>query len=101
MTLVGGPCTTGPGIVIDEEKKNPIRSWHDIKEDNIPFMRKAMKFYDSLATRAVKNGHAIDVYSCALDQTGLAEMKNCYSSTNGKTSRFIYVISSDGLFSDL
>jgi protein transport protein SEC23 len=83
MALVGGPCTTGPGMVIDEEKKNPIRSWHDIKEDNIPFMRKAIKFYDGLAARAVKNGHAVDVYSCALDQTGLAEMKACYSQTNG------------------
>ena len=83
LSLVGGPCTTGPGMVIDEEKKNPIRSWHDIKEDNIPFMRKAIKFYDGLAVRAVKNGHAIDVYSCALDQTGLAEMKSCYSQTNG------------------
>jgi protein transport protein SEC23 len=83
MTLIGGPCTTGPGIVIDEEKKNPIRSWHDIKEDNIPFMRKAMKYYDALSTRAVKNGHVIDIYSCSLDQTGLAEMKNCYSQTNG------------------
>lgn len=52
-------------------------------------MRKAMKYYDALAARAVKNGHAIDVYSCALDQTGLAEMKSCYSATNGKPLSFI------------
>ena len=83
MMLIGGPCTHGPGMVINEELKNPIRSWHDIKEDSVPYMRKATKFYDALATRAVKNGHAVDIYSCALDQTGMTEMKNCFNSTNG------------------
>uniref|UniRef100_A0A0K0EQM8 Protein transport protein SEC23 n=1 Tax=Strongyloides stercoralis TaxID=6248 RepID=A0A0K0EQM8_STRER len=83
MTFVGGACTHGPGMVVGEELKNPIRSWHTIKEDNATYMRKATKFYDSLAHRTVKNGHVIDIYSCALDQTGLAEMKALYHSTNG------------------
>ena len=42
MTFMGGPCTYGPGMVVNEELKDPIRSWHDIKEDNIPFMRKVL-----------------------------------------------------------
>ncbi|VDL75951.1 unnamed protein product [Nippostrongylus brasiliensis] len=83
MTFVGGACTHGPGAVVGEELKTPIRSWHTIKEDNAIFMKKATKFYDSLAGRAVKNGHAIDIFSCALDQTGLLEMKNCFNSTGG------------------
>ncbi|TKR69803.1 hypothetical protein L596_021908 [Steinernema carpocapsae] len=83
MGFVGGACTYGPGAVIDDELKNPIRSWHTIKEDNASYMKKATKFYDSLATRVVKNGHTIDVYSCALDQTGLSEMKSCFNSTGG------------------
>ncbi|CAD5233025.1 unnamed protein product [Bursaphelenchus xylophilus] len=83
MTFIGGACTVGPGMVCNEELKSPIRSWHDIKEDNAVYMRKAIKFYDSLAARTVKNGHAIDVYACALDQTGLLEMKNCFNLTNG------------------
>ncbi|VDO40188.1 unnamed protein product [Haemonchus placei] len=83
MTFVGGACTHGPGAVVGEELKLPIRSWHTIKEDNAIYMKKATKFYDSLASRAVKNGHAIDIYSCALDQTGLLEMKNCFNSTGG------------------
>ena len=28
-----------------------------------------------LAKRAAENGHTVDVYACALDQTGLNEMK--------------------------
>ena len=31
--------------------------------------------YEALANRAANNGHVIDIYSCALDQTGLHEMK--------------------------
>uniref|UniRef100_A0A915EK87 Protein transport protein SEC23 n=1 Tax=Ditylenchus dipsaci TaxID=166011 RepID=A0A915EK87_9BILA len=83
MTFIGGACSNGPGMVVNEELKTPIRSWHDIKEDNAQYMRKAVKFYDQLSARAVKNGHAIDIYSCALDQTGLSEMKSCFNSTNG------------------
>ncbi|GMS79302.1 hypothetical protein PENTCL1PPCAC_1477 [Pristionchus entomophagus] len=83
MSFVGGACTHGPGEVVGEELKNPIRSWHTIKEDNAPYMKKATKFFDGLSARAVKNGHVIDMYSCALDQTGLLEMKNTFNSTGG------------------
>lgn len=30
-----------------------------------------------LANRTATNGHCIDIYACALDQTGLLEMKCC------------------------
>ena len=61
----------------------PIRSHHDIEKDNAKYMKKAMKHYESLATRACNNGHAIDIYACALDQTGLLEMKSCPNNTGG------------------
>uniref|UniRef100_A0A915BSI6 Protein transport protein SEC23 n=4 Tax=Parascaris univalens TaxID=6257 RepID=A0A915BSI6_PARUN len=83
MTFIGGACTHGPGAVVGEELKNPIRSWHTIKEDNAPYMKKATKFYDGLGARAVRNGHVIDIYSCALDQTGLNEMRACFNTTAG------------------
>ncbi|VDM39854.1 unnamed protein product [Toxocara canis] len=116
MTFIGGACTHGPGMVVGEELKNPIRSWHTIKEDNAPYIKKhkykeicfeqkeenqqleilnldgerrfvkglpATKFYDGLGARAVKNGHVIDIYSCALDQTGLNEMRACFNTTAG------------------
>lgn len=44
-------------------------------QDNAKYMKKAMKHYEALGTRVASNGHAVDVYSCALDQTGLLEMK--------------------------
>lgn len=115
MTFVGGPATQGPGMVVGEELKTPIRSWHDIEKDNAKFMKKATKVrkqpteeyaggaaltltmsvcanvcpclfvfvqhYESLAHRASTNGHIMDLYACALDQTGLLEMKCCCNYT--------------------
>ena len=49
---------------------------HDIDKDNAKYVKKAVKHYEGLAKRAADNGHAVDLYSCALDQTGLLEMKS-------------------------
>lgn len=35
-----------------------------------------------MANRSAQNGHSIDIYACALDQTGLLEMK-CLSNLTG------------------
>ncbi|XP_052698712.1 protein transport protein Sec23A-like isoform X1 [Crassostrea angulata] len=83
MLFAGGPCTQGPGMVVDDELKNPIRKHLDIEKDNVKFMKKAMKHYEMLANRAAKNGHVLDIYACALDQTGLHEMKFCPRYTGG------------------
>ncbi|XP_067000933.1 protein transport protein Sec23A [Anabrus simplex] len=83
MLFVGGPCSQGPGQVVNDDLSQPIRSHHNIVTDSAPFLRRAVKHYESLASRAVANGHALDIYSCALDQTGLLEMKNCCDSTGG------------------
>ncbi|XP_061552811.1 protein transport protein Sec23A [Phycodurus eques] len=83
MTFIGGPATQGPGMVVGDELKTPIRSWHDIEKDNAKFMKKAAKHYESLASRASDSGHVMDIYACALDQTGLLEMKCCANNTGG------------------
>lgn len=41
-----------------------------------------IQYYEALANRAAVNGHSIDIYACALDQTGLLEMK-CLSNLTG------------------
>lgn len=83
MSFIGGPCSQGPGQVVDDELKHPIRSHHDIQKDNAKYIKKGTKHYDALAMRAATNGHCVDIYSCALDQTGLLEMKQLCNSTGG------------------
>lgn len=39
------------------------------------------QYYEALSNRAAENGHSIDIYACALDQTGLLEMKCCSNLT--------------------
>lgn len=43
MSFIGGPATQGPGMVVGDELKIPIRSWHDIEKDNAKFMKKGTK----------------------------------------------------------
>ncbi|VDO73690.1 unnamed protein product [Schistosoma curassoni] len=43
MLFLGGPCTQGPGMVVDDDLKNVIRSHHDMEKDNCKYMRRAMK----------------------------------------------------------
>jgi len=83
MMFLGGPCSQGPGQVVNDDLKLPIRSHHDIQKDNAKYMKKGIKHYEGLAMRAATNGHSVDIYSCALDQTGLMEMKQCCNSTGG------------------
>lgn len=43
MLFIGGPPTQGPGMVVGDELKLPIRSWHDIQKDNARHLKKATK----------------------------------------------------------
>lgn len=97
MLFVGGACSQGPGHVVNEKLSDTIRSHDQIMKDNAPYMKKATKHYDTLAVRAATNGHTIDIYACALDQTGLMEMKQCCNSTG-----FVYfVVMSKNYYLDL
>lgn len=47
MLFIGGPPTQGPGMVVGDELKTPIRSWHDIQKDNARHLKKATKVSES------------------------------------------------------
>ncbi|PXF40314.1 Protein transport protein SEC23 [Gracilariopsis chorda] len=81
--LVGGPGTVDPGKIVALELGDTVRSHSDIDKDNAPFHASALKAFDDIATRAVNAGHAIDVWSCSLDQVGSYEMKSCVDRTGG------------------
>ncbi|KAI6029823.1 hypothetical protein PISMIDRAFT_592982 [Pisolithus microcarpus 441] len=83
MLFAGGPATEGPGMVVSNELKEPIRSHHDIERDSVKHYKRAVKFYEGLAKRASNNGHVVDLFAGCLDQVGLLEMKSLPNSTNG------------------
>lgn len=79
----GGLCTLNPGMIVGNKLKEPIRSHSDIDKDNAKHYKKAVKFYDAIAARAVKNSHTIDLFGGCLDQVGFLEMKQLCSKTGG------------------
>lgn len=99
MLFAGGPATEGPGMVVSNELKEPIRSHHDIERDSVKHFKRASKvslfessiipadrkwqFYEALSKRVSNNGHSVDLFAGCLDQVGLLEMKSLPNSTNG------------------
>lgn len=45
MLFAGGPATEGPGMVVSNELKEPIRSHHDIERDSVKHYKRAVKVY--------------------------------------------------------
>ncbi|CDJ28993.1 protein transport protein Sec23, putative [Eimeria mitis] len=85
LLFTGGVCTTGPGQIVDLPLAESIRHHLDLQKDNqnARFVQKALKFYTSLANRAVRAGCAVDIFACSLDQVGLYEMKVMPEKTGG------------------
>lgn len=46
MLFCGGPCTSGPGLIVLPALKEMIRSHNDLDKDSAKHYKKASKFYD-------------------------------------------------------
>lgn len=83
MLFTGGPCTSGPGQVVGDELKEPIRSHTDLQKDHAKHVKKATKYYEELAKQVANNGHATDIFACGVDQVGVLEMQDLVKKTCG------------------
>lgn len=83
MAFVGGPSTEGPGAIVSKLLSEPIRSHKDLDKDSVPHYHKAVKFYEGLSKQLVNQGHVLDLFACALDQVGVAELKVAVERTGG------------------
>lgn len=69
--------------MVDKELTREIRSHKDLDKDAAPLWPAAVQFYVELAQILVKKCTALDVFACALEQSGLAEMKPAIQATGG------------------
>lgn len=83
MAFMGGPSTEGPGAIVAKSLSEPIRSHKDLDKDAAPYYHKAVKFYEGLSKQLVHQGHVLDLFACALDQVGVAELKVAVEKTGG------------------
>ncbi|GMH00679.1 hypothetical protein Nepgr_002518 [Nepenthes gracilis] len=83
MAFIGGPSTEGLGAIVARSLSEPIRSHKDLDKDSAPHYHKAAKYYEGLSKQLVHQGHVIDLFACALDQVGVAELKVAVERTGG------------------
>jgi len=101
LLMSGGPVTIGPGMIVDRSLKEDIRSHHHLRKETAKHVGVATKFFDSLTDRAVAQGHAVDIFSCSLDQIGLLEMRSLIRLTGGivvSGESFTHSIFKDSLY---
>mmetsp|Transcript_10397 Transcript_10397/g.29602 ORF Transcript_10397/g.29602 Transcript_10397/m.29602 type:complete len:756 (+) Transcript_10397:156-2423(+) len=95
MLFLGGAATEGPGKVVEKELSEAIRSHKDCAKDAAPLFKKAAQYYERVGSQLVAHGTVLDVFACALDQVGLAEMKTAVERTGGmvvQTDTFTNVV---------
>ncbi|XRA99090.1 protein transport protein Sec23 [Pycnococcus provasolii] len=83
VLFVGGACADGPGAIISRELENAVRSHKDIVKGSATHFAKSRAYFSQLATEWSQRGHTLDVFSVALDQVGLSEMKPLCECTGG------------------
>ncbi|KAK4379567.1 hypothetical protein RND71_001429 [Anisodus tanguticus] len=70
-------------LIVSKILSEPIRSHKDLDKDSAPLYHKAVKFYKGLSKQLVHQGHVLDIFACALEQVGLAEIKVASEKTGG------------------
>ncbi|GFZ02705.1 Sec23/Sec24 protein transport family protein [Actinidia rufa] len=70
-------------LIVSKNLSEPVRSHKDLDKDSAPYFHKAVKFYEGLAKQLVHQGHVLDLFACALDQVGVAEIKVAVERTGG------------------
>lgn len=77
MLFTGGACTVGPGQIVGTSLTEVLRHHLDLQRDTdaAKYVKKALRYYSTLAERAANAGHAVDIFACSLDQVGLYEMR--------------------------
>ncbi|EXB29845.1 Protein transport protein Sec23A [Morus notabilis] len=83
MVFTSGPATHGPGIVVDSDLGNSIRTHWDLINGCAPYYKKSRSFYRRLAQRLSESSIILDLFACSLDQVGVAEIKDTVESSGG------------------
>lgn len=86
--------------MVAKEKSKEMRSHKDLAADAAPLWKPALRFYSDLAGQLIRGHLAVDVFACALEQSGLAEMKPAIQATGGlvvQTDTFLNPVFKDSL----
>ncbi|XP_002517022.2 protein transport protein sec23-1 [Ricinus communis] len=83
MVFTSGPATLGPGVVVDSDLSNSIRTHRDLINASAPYYWKSCSFYNRLSQRLSDASIILDLFACSLDQIGVAELKGPVEKSGG------------------
>ncbi|KAM7280651.1 hypothetical protein ACFE04_007785 [Oxalis oulophora] len=75
MIFTSGPATLGPGIVVDSDLSNSIRVHRELINGHANYYYNSVNFYKKISERLTDSSIVLDLFACALDQIGAAELK--------------------------
>ncbi|XP_073046884.1 protein transport protein SEC23 G-like [Primulina eburnea] len=83
MVFTSGPATVGPGIIVNSDFCDAIRTHRDLNNGYASYYRKSTKFYKKMSQRLSDSSIILDLFACSLDQVGAAELKIPVESSGG------------------
>ncbi|VVA33307.1 Hypothetical predicted protein [Prunus dulcis] len=83
MVFTSGPATLGPGIIVDSNLGNSIRTHRDLINGHTPYYGRSCSFYRQVLQRLTDASIVLDLFACSLDQAGVAELKVPVESSGG------------------
>nr|KYP57028.1 Protein transport protein SEC23 [Cajanus cajan] len=83
MLFTSGPATLGPGIVVDSDLRQPIRTHHHIFNAQATHHAKSCAFYNQVSKRLSDASVVLDLFASSLDQLGAAELRQPVERSGG------------------
>ncbi|KAK6138898.1 hypothetical protein DH2020_027359 [Rehmannia glutinosa] len=75
MVFTSGPATLGPGMIVNSDFGNSIRTHRDLNTGYASYHKKSSEFYKQISHRLSDSSIILDLFACSLDQVGAAELK--------------------------
>lgn len=83
MLFTSGPATLGPGLVVDSDFRQSMRSHYDVLNGRARYHAKSCGFYKQIAKRLSDSAIVLDLFACSLDQVGAAELREPVDCSGG------------------
>ncbi|XP_057430446.1 protein transport protein SEC23 G [Lotus japonicus] len=83
MVFTSGPATVGPGLVVDTDIRQAMRTHHDIFSGRSRHHPKSCSFYQQISKRLSDASVVLDLFACSLDQVGAAELREPVEQSGG------------------
>lgn len=82
MVFTSGPATIGPGMIVNTDFSNAMRTHRDLNSGSSAHFR-SFEFYKTISQRLVNSSVILDLFACSLDQVGAAELRVPVESSGG------------------